>query len=583
VGNLDATLFDAEGRPLAHDTTSQSQAVLRPCVDSSDTYLLAVKASTGTGSWVAEAWAGATAVGVAPGAAVSQHEDGAGTCASPTPLAAGVTSGSTTRGKADNAGSCGPSDSREIVYALTTTRRTHATFEVEAEFDSILYIRKDDCADSNAEVECNDDSSDRRHSLVDVVLEPARYFIFVDGYGHEGGDYKLTVTLSEVQAVTDRCRRASPLVDGAQESGTTLGMTDDAHATCGGGGAGPDAVWRAEIPTRARVRIVEHSDDMVPVVHVRRACGDAQSEVACGESGATAGDATVTGIFDAGTYAVFADSHERSAAGRYSLLLQTAPTAGSGSTSDACGDASVLPTGVSGSIEGDTFSARDDLSGSCGGAGAPDVVYRLNVARRSLLLAALGAEESEHVLIVGRGCGDRAQEVACGRSVREVVAPGTYFLAVDGSSPESFGRFTLDWVLRDVAEQRRACSAAPTLVEGRMLNGTTAGSGDRFATLCGASDSGASGRDRVFKLVLARAASVRLSVVATFDAVIALRKACEDPTGGPLPELACESDADANHRTTLTRALEPGTYWVVVDGQAPSDQGPFTLEYHVRH
>ena len=27
--------------------------------------------------------------------------------------------------------------------------------------------------------------------------------------------------------------------------------------------------------------------------------------------------------------------------------------------------------------------------------------------------------------------------------------------------------------------------------------------------------------------------------------------------------------------------LEAGSYWVVVDGQSPNDQGPFTLEYHL--
>jgi hypothetical protein len=579
--DIAASLIDSRGGPLAHDTSGQSQAVLRPCVDSGDTYVLAVKAALGAGSWVAEVWAGAS-TGLGAATAGASHEHAGGTCASPLPLSPGVVTGTTLHGESNSAGSCGPSDSSELVYVLNVLARTHATFDVEADFDSVLYLRKDDCADPSAEIECNDDASDRKHSHIDAVLEAGKYFIFVDGYGHEGGEFKLTVALAEVQALVDRCRRTAPLVDGVVESGSTLGMSDDARATCGAGAQGPDAVWRAEMPTRARVRIVEHSDDVVPVVHIRRACADPQSEVACADSGAAAGDATITGIFDAGTYAVFADAHEHNAEGRYSLLLQTAPLAGSGSHTQVCGDAPLLGAGPGGTVEGDTFSTRDDVSGSCGGAGAPDVVYRLEVAKWSLLVASLEAEEAKHLLIFGDRCGDKSEEKACGRSVREVVAPGTHFLAVDGASPEAFGRYTLRWFLRDLSGQRAACAAAPTLTPGRTVSGTTAGSGDWFATPCGAGDPGASGPERVFKLGLERRANIRLSLSASFDAVIALRKACAEPLSGPAPELACESDSDSSHRTTLTRTLEAGTYWVVVDGQSPDDQGPFTLDYHLQ-
>jgi hypothetical protein len=582
VQDLAASLLDAHGTPIAHEAGGQAQAVLRPCLDAADTYALAIKAARGTGSWVAETWAGgsgASASTATAGASMGAQVEG--TCDSPLPLSTGVVAGSTTRGESNNAGSCGPSDANEIVYTLTATGRTLASFDVEAEFDSVLYVRKADCADANAEVECNDDSSDRKHSHIDTVLEPGKYFLFVDGYGHEGGDFKLTVSLAQAQALIDRCRRPSSLTDGVMVS-AALGTNIGAQATCGGGAQGPDATWRAEIPARARVRIVEHSDDAVPVVHVRRSCADAQSEVACGESGAAAGDASVTGVFEAGTYYVFAGTHERDAAGRYDLLLQTAPPAGAGSTADTCADAIALPSGPAGSIDGDTFSAGDDVSGSCGGAGAADVLYRFEVAQRSLFVAALEAEEAKHLLILAGRCGDRSTEIACGRSVREVLTPGTYSLAIDGSSADAFGRFNLKWALRDVMSRNSACAGAPTLAPGRSVIGTTAGAGDRFGTLCGESDYGASGPDRVFKLVLAQRATVRLLLTATFEAVVALRKTCAEPLGGPAPELACESEADANRHAMLTRTLEAGTYWVVVDGQASDDQGPFTLEYHVQ-
>ncbi len=578
--DIEANLLDGRGASVAHDASGQPQAVLRPCLEAADSYVLVLKSLSGTGTWVAEAWAGGAAGSTVASAPGAHQPQGDGTCESPLALSPGVVSGSTARGESNSAGSCGPSDSNEIVYALTVTTRMRAIFDVEADFDSVLYVRKDDCSDPKAEIECNDDSSDRKHSHVEAVLEPGKYFVFVDGYGREVGNFKLTVSTTDAQALIDRCRRAQPLAEGVSVS-ATLGANSDTEATCGGGAQGPEAVWRTELPVRARVRVVEHSDDVVPVVHLRRACIDAQSEVACSDSGSGPGDASVDGIFEAGTYYAFADAHDSEAAGHASLLLQTAPPGGSSSRGDVCGDAVPLPVGPGGSIEGDTFDARDDMSGSCGGVGAADVVYRFEVAKRSLFVASLDAEEAKHLLVIDARCGDRGTEIACGRSVREVLLPGTYFLEVDGTSPDAFGRFTLKWTVRDVTTQAAACAAAPLLVPGRAATGTTAGAGDRFGTPCGTSDSGANGPDRVFKLVLARRGAVRLSLTAAFDSVVALRKACSEPSDGPAPDLACESETDGNHHTTLTRTLEGGTYWVVVDGQSSNDQGPFTLDYRV--
>jgi hypothetical protein len=494
-------------------------------------------------------------------------------------------SGSTTHGEHENAGSCGPSDSRELVYQLDIARRQRVTIEVEARFDSVLYIRKEDCNDPSTEVDCNDDGPDRTHSRVERVLEPGKYFVFVDGYGQESGSFKMTVTTSDVLALAEVCQKAPLLPAGTPQTTTTLGMADDARATCGGGAEGADAAWHAEIATRSRVRIVEHSDEVTAVVHVRRACTDEQSEVACGEGGGAAGDAAVTALFDPGSYTIFADARERESAGSYSLLLETAPPAGSGAPGDRCGEALPLTLGATGNtgvVTGDTFAARDDVAGSCGGAGAADVVYRLEVPRRSRFVASLDGEEAPHVLVLWGRCGQRAAETACGRSIDEVLAPGTYYVGVDGASPEAFGRFTLAYALRDLTGQNAACGGAPSLVEGRPLSGTTVGAADKFVTSCGAGDSGASGPDRVYKLVLPTRATVFVDVVAPgFDAAVAIRKACADVGGSGDVELGCESDADSGHHTVLERALEAGTYWVVVDGQSPNDQGSFTIKVRV--
>jgi hypothetical protein len=583
--DVDAALLDPQGKPLAHDTTSEPQAVLHACLDAADTYELVIKAASGAGSWVAATWEGGVGTGPAPrDPSLPVAQPAIGTCESPIPLTAGTVEGSTVHGETSNSGSCERSDAREMVYELDVPQRERVTIDVDARFDSVLYLRKDACTDDSAEVDCNDDApgGGRDKSHIEHVLEPGKYFVFVDGYNQEAGAFKMTVSIEDVVSLDDACRRAPRLAAGAPASGTTEGGVDDAHASCGGGAEGADAPWRFDLTSRSRVRLVEHSDAVSPVVHVRRACVDEQSEVACSDSGAASGDATIAGVLEVGSYTAFADARERDAAGRYTLVLDVAPPEGSGATGDGCGDAMAL-AGPATSVSGDTFTARDDVAGSCGGAGAADVVYRLDVAKRSRLVAMFDGEEGTHLLMVWRRCGDRSSEIACGRVLEEVLPAGTYFVGVDGVSPDALGRFTLEWSLQDLGAQAGACAAAPLLVEGHALPATTAGAADKFGVSCAAGIAGASGPDRVFKLVVRRPATVRVSVESSaFDPAIALRKSCQDASGGAAAsELGCEADADGSRRTSIERSVEPGTYWVVVDGATPNDQGPFTVGYRI--
>lgn len=578
--DVDATLLDPHGAPVAHDTTGQAQAVMHTCLETPDTYVVALKAAAGAGPWVLATWAGAAAT--AAGAVTDTGPPPArGTCDAPLPLSVGTVTGSTAHGDFENTGSCGPSDSRELVYELDVHERERVTLSVEAKFDTVLYVRKDTCGDPATEVDCNDDAPDRNHSRVEHVLDPGKYFVFVDGYGHESGAFKLTVSVAKVLALADECQGAPRLTTGPAQAGTTDGAADDAEASCGSQARGAEVAWQMDLGVRSRVRLVEHSDDMAPVVHVRHACADERSEVACADTGAAPGDATITGLFSAGSYAVFADGRDPGSAGAYTLAFETAPPSGTGVGGDSCSDAMGLGSTAVGKIAGDTFAARDDFTGTCGGAGAPDVAYRLDVARRSRLTASLEAEEGSHVIAVTRRCGDKAAEVECGRSVDQVLAPGGYFVVVDGVTPESFGRFTLQWSLRDLTGQAAACASAVSLVEGRVLDATTAGGGDRFAPSCGSSD-GVSGPDRAFELVLASRRTVRLEVNPAFDAAVSLRRSCSDQPGAPNAEIACETSSEGNRRVVIERTLDAGSYWLVVDGQTATDQGSFTVGYRTR-
>jgi hypothetical protein len=584
VSDVDATLLDPHGRPIAHDTTTEPQAVLRACVDAADSYTLVVKVAQGSGSWVAATWAGG-AGGSAAVASLGPVASTAplGTCASPIPLSTGTVSGSTPHGDATTTGSCGTQkpDAQETVYELDVSQRERVTIDVQARFDAVLYIRKGDCAEENAEIDCNDDvPSEANHSRLEEVLEPGKYFVFVGG---DAGGFKITVTMSDAVAMSDGCHRARPLSNGAVVSASNTASTNTARASCGGGAKGPDVPWSMTLSSPSRVRLIEHSDDFVPIVHVRQACGFEESELVCADGNASSTDAVISRVFAPGAYTVFADARDADAKGAYTLGLDAVPLDGSGVAGDTCRDATSLSVrSVAGAappvltVSGDTFPARDDVSGSCGGEGAADVVYRFDIPRRSRLTAQLSSEDGPPHLLVGwsGGCGGGGTEIGCGRSLDTVVEPGTYFLAVDGFRPEDFGRFDLQISAQDVSGQGAACASALPLVIGRTV-GTLAGAGDNFGTSCTGGAFGAGGADRVYKLVLASHATVELSLEKTgFAAGLALRKACADAAGGAG---AAEIECASGH--PIAQTLEAGTYWVVVSGPSTGHRGSYVLKY----
>lgn len=591
VRDLDVSLLDPEDKPIAHDTTKEPQATLRACPDRAGHYTLVVKMAAGAGDFVAATWAGGGLAPAGSGVAASTAlaSNGAGTCESPILLAPGPSIGNTRRGEAENTGGCASSDSKELVYKLEVTRRQRVSIEIDPQFDSVLYVRKDECGVSDAEIACNDDTTagagkrgaSSRGSRIDEVLEPGSYFVFVDGYGAETGPFKMDVQIADVPTLADACRSIRPL-GAAKVAAQLTGSFDHAHASCGDDAKGPDAIHRFDLAARSRVRITEHSADFSPVVHLRTQCADDHSEVACADSGIKADEATFAGVLDGGSYILFADSSDKDARGHYTIETELAPEAGTGVRGDTCGDA--LPLGLAEkSVEGDTFAARDDLGGKCGGQGAPDILYRFDLPRRSRVTAKFAEQESSHTFVLLKTCADRSSEIACSAFIDEMLAPGVYYLAVDGAAADALGRYTFSFLARDVSAQEGACRAPPALVDGQTVTGTTVNAGDKFTTSCGGREDQQASPDRIHKFTLGARAKVKLVLTTpTWDGVLAIRKSCTDPPRSPtarLNEAGCNNDSGDTRHAKIETTLDAGTYFVVVDGHQARNEGAYTLEF----
>ncbi len=594
VHDLDVALLDADDKPVARDSTADAQAAVRACLERGGRFTLLVRMARGAGDFVAASWTGgeglmsANANANADASAASSAAGGSGTCEAPLPLVVGVSAGSTRRGEAENAGSCGNSESKEVVYKLEVTRRQRVTIDVDPSFDSVLYLRKDDCADTDAEVACNDDvasgtkrNSSTRGSRIDEVLEPGTYYAFVDGYNNEVGSYRMNAQVTDVPSLADACQKARPLV--SRTTGTLSDAFDYTHGICDLG-KGPEALHRIDVPQRARVRVVLRSDEFSPVVHVRSACLDDHSELGCTDGGAKAEEATFVSVLEPGSYTVFADTADKTARGQYAIEADLTPESGGGVRGDACGDAiPIVPNEKL--IEGDTFDARDDITGRCTANGAPDVAYRFELTRRSRVTARFTAEEGEHAFVLARSCTDRSSEIACASSIDEVLPPGIYSLAVDGIGKAPFGRFAFQLKAKDVSAQESACRAPPPLVLGQTITGTTVGAGDRFTASCAGREDMQASADRVYKLTLATRTHLQLTLsTPNHDGVLAIRKSCLDPPqmkSARTAEAACNNDGPDNRHSKIDTTLDPGTYYVVVDGHQGKNEGAFTLESKV--
>ncbi len=590
VRDLDVALLDADDKPLARDGTRDAQAAVRACPEKGGRFTLLVRMARGGGDFVAASWAGGSGPASEPAVASTvQSSAGAGNCEAPLPLSVGTVAGNTRRGESEHAGGCGNSESKEVVYKLDVARRQRVTIDVDPSFDSVLYLRKDDCEEKDAEVACNDDvssgskrNSSTRGSRIDEVLEPGTYYVFVDGYNSEVGTYRMNVQMADVPSLVEACQKARPLV--SKTTGSLADAFDHSHGTCDLG-KGPDALHRLDVPQRARVRVLLRSDEFSPVVHVRRTCLDDHTEVGCTDAGAKSEEATFVSVLDPGSYAVFADAADKTARGRYSIEADLTPEGGAGVRGDSCGDAiPIVPNERP--IEGDTFDAKDDINGRCTANGGPDVVYRFELTSRSRVTARFTSEEGEHAFVLSRACTDRTSEIACASSIDEVLSPGIYSLAIDGIGVKApFGRYTFQLKAKDISLQEAACRAPPALVLGQTITGTTAGAGDRFTASCAGREDMQASADRVYRLTLATRTRLQL-VLSTpnHDGVLAIRKSCLDPPqmkAVRTTEAACNNDGPDNRHSKIDTTLDAGTYYVVVDGHQGKNEGPFTLESKV--
>jgi cysteine-rich repeat protein len=244
-----------------------------------------------------------------------------------------------------------------------------------------------------------------------------------------------------------------------------------------------------------------------------------------------------------------------------------------------------------GTFTGTTCAAAGDYTATCGaGAASPDVVYRLVLTMAADVLLDTIGSDYDAVLHVRSGATCPGAEIACddnsaggtpgqARILRNLAA-GTYWVIVDGAGAASLGNFILNVTISATPPPANdACTGAIDISAGGVFSGSTAMAANDHTYTC--TPAAAGGRDVWYTFTLTQREIVYLDTVDgnTWDSVIQLRQG----TCAGAASVACADDSCRTYsggtRSQLIRVLDPGTYYVIVDGWNAASWGNFALRF----
>jgi len=259
----------------------------------------------------------------------------------------------------------------------------------------------------------------------------------------------------------------------------------------------------------------------------------------------------------------------------YTFTKATAPA------NDTC-DAPIMldltgPVVVSGSTEdimGKVKATDANQAPFCGGSGGPDVVYGFPLADWRQLTVKVTSAFAPRTYIKEASC-QAGKVVGCGEASwkTDSLAPGTYYLFVDGDGNMQKGDFTLSVTPAPPGPPPNdTCAGVQALVfenSKAQASGMTLFATNDYQAACG----GAQAPENVYKFEIPPGtASVTVSAQADFNPVLYVVK---DSCGGAAIACVPAESYSMNWPT-------PGTYFAFVDGKTAADKGLYTLTVELK-
>jgi hypothetical protein len=367
-------------------------------------------------------------------------------------------------------------------------------------------------------------------------------------------------------------------------------VTHQYQAACNSSdGETGDVIFELDLPVAKGLVVTADGDTQDSVIAVLQDPCPAQSTVACIDTGTEPEVLTVERL-PAGKWYVLLENYADDATtdGPYTVQFElTEPPPAPSNDTCAAATPIMLMNGT-GTAMGTTRGAFSDnasrpLTCSTGSGRSPEVFYTFTLAQPAdatiALVAATGTAASPVVALLDsctgaeRACRTGSMSTVTARN----LAAGTYVVVVDGTDADT-GDFSLTVTTTaptpPPANDTCAMATPITLTAGTatVTGSTLSATNDNASQALTCSTGSATGSEVYYSLTLAAAANVTVLVEtpagSDLTPAVALLTACSMGM-----ERGCDTGTGG---TFVSRNLQPGTYFIVVDG-TDSDQGAFSL------
>lgn len=232
--------------------------------------------------------------------------------------------------------------------------------------------------------------------------------------------------------------------------------------------------------------------------------------------------------------------------------------------------------------------AVDDGTGTCGLPGGRDLVYRLTLTDprriRAETVAPAGAAY-DTVVHVRDTCNLPPSELVCDDNsgtgtfsrIDRQFDPGTYFFFADARSANAQGDLAFEL---EVDPQNTCANPTPMVIPAlnatNRFVGSTNGATNDFQAPCGG---GQQSSDHVYTFTITQQMLIRFETEPVpngqYDTALALHAAPCTP-GMPMT-IACDDDGGQFTLSRIEAFLQPGTYFLTVDGFGINSSGVYSL------
>ena len=460
--------------------------------------------------------------------------------------------------------SCDAPDFPDVSYAFELASESDVIITVSGRDGLYTYVAiQTACGDYASTLHCN---SGQPFQFCQKGMAAGTYYLVISSWDEGAFDILVDVEPPGPPLEGDTCDTAVAITGDGHWEGDLLCMTDDLSFECASWADYKDMVYTFTLDEVQDVRIRASAVLFSPYVSLHQDCDTPSPAVMCASDYPF--DRRITRV-EAGTYFLAIESYTP---GAFSLDLNFLP-ASEPPANETCDGAVDVTAG--GTFPGSLLASSDDYMSSCM-PGYLDAFYTFTLAEsRDVHLSVRGTGSFTPFLVVQDVCGDMSSELRCHNItpadvlLRSLPA-GDYWVVVEGAYG---GEFELE---AELLPPTSACDGATVLSTTTTVSGTTAGRFNDFESTCGYY---AKSPDRPYILRLDSPADVTAQITtATFDTVLHLRTACDDPSS----QIVCDDDGGGSGWSRIERAgLEAGDYVLIVDGYGWWSSGDYTLSVTV--